>query len=90
MAQATLVLLDLRTEFMAVENMKLLDHIERRLEEIRGGGDFPKGLKLGITGSAAVGADMLASAEESIDNTERTTVALVVLILLVVYRRRGW
>ena len=87
--QATLVLLELRTEFMAVENMGLLDHVERRLEEIRRGADFPKGLKLGITGSAAVGADMLSSAEESIRNTEWTTVALVVLILLVVYLRAG-
>ncbi len=87
--QATLVLLELRTEFMAVENMGLLDHVERRLEEIRRGADFPKGLKLGITGSAAVGADMLSSAEESIRNTEWTTVALVVLILLVVYRAPG-
>ena len=88
--QATLVLLELRTEFMAVENMDLLEHIQRRLAEIRRGKDFPKGLELGITGSAAVGADMLFSAEESIRNTEWTTVALVVVILLLVYRDRAW
>ena len=87
--QATLVLLELRTEFMAVENMDLLEHIQRRLAEIRRGKDFPKGLELGITGSAAVGADMLLSAEESIRNTEWTTVALVVVILLLVYRAPG-
>ncbi len=87
--QATLVLLELRKEFMAVENMDLLQRLERRLAEVRRGKDFPQGLELGITGSAAVGADMLFSSAESIRNTEWTTVALVVLILLVVYRAPG-
>ena len=88
--EATLVVLELRSEFMAIENMSLLEHIEKRLERDRRGKDFPKGLALGITGSAAVGADMLFSAEESIRNTEWATVALVVLILLLVYRAPGW
>ena len=41
--QATLVLLELRTEFMAVENMNLLDHIERRLDESAAAPIFPRG-----------------------------------------------
>ena len=84
--QATLVMLKLRTELMAVQNMELLKGIEATLERTRRQSDFPPGLKLGITGSAAVGADMLFAAEESIRNTEWTTVALVVVILLLVYR----
>ena len=87
--QATLVMLELRTEFMAVENMDLLDPHRAAARESAAAEDFPKGLELGITGSAAVGADMLFSAEESIRNTEWATVALVVLILLVVYRAPG-
>jgi len=42
-----------------------------------------------VTGSAAIGSDMLLSSGESIRNTEMTTICLVVLILLLVYRAPG-
>jgi len=87
--QALLIILQLRSEFMAIANMELLGRIQQTLDAVRRASDFPPGLQLGLTGSAAVGADMLFSAEESIRNTERTTIALVVLILLAVYRAPG-
>ena len=46
----------------------------------------PPGLNRAITGSAAVGHDTNAATDESIQNTTYTTIALVILILLVVYR----
>jgi len=87
--QAALVILQLREEFMSIANMRFMQEVYRKLAEIRRAEDFPPGLRLGVTGSAAIGADMLLSAEKSIRNTERTTILLVVLILLVVYRAPG-
>jgi RND superfamily putative drug exporter len=46
----------------------------------------PPGLGRLVTGSAAVGHDTNAATNESIENTTYTTIALVILILLVVYR----
>ncbi|HUT11414.1 MAG TPA: MMPL family transporter [Thermoguttaceae bacterium] len=87
--QATLVALMLRNEFMAIENMARVKEINDRLIEIQNEEDFPEGLELGITGSAAVGVDYLYAAAESIQNTELTTIVLVVFILLLVYRAPG-
>lgn len=83
---ATLIALQMTSEFMAVDNIRVLDRVGGILDTARAKTDFPAGLELGVTGSAAVGGDMLASAGESIRNTELTTILMVVAILLVVYR----
>ncbi len=49
----------------------------------------PSGLRIGLTGSAAVGSDMLFASWESVRNTEWMTVVLVVLVLVLVYRAPG-
>ncbi len=87
--QALLIVLRLRNEFMAVANMELMDRVQRTLEAGRRRPDFPSGLELGVTGSAAFGSDMLLSGLVSVRNTERTTVLLVIAILLIVYRAPG-
>ncbi|HEY1786142.1 MAG TPA: MMPL family transporter, partial [Pirellulales bacterium] len=83
--QATIVLVQLSNEFMAVDNIRVLDRMLELVKSEEQAKDFPSGLRLGVTGSAALGGDMLRSAAESIKNTELTTICLVVLILLVVY-----
>ena len=87
--QAVLVVLELKNEFMAVDNMKFIKEVYRTAREVREGPGFPAGLELGVTGSAPVGSDMLWSQKESIDNTEVTTILLVTVILLIVYRSPG-
>jgi len=84
--QAALVIAQLSNEFMATDNVRVLAESESLLNRFRRDADTPDDLRLGITGSAAIGGDMLSSAKESIDRTEWTTVILVFAILLVVYR----
>lgn len=84
--QAALIVVLIRNEFMAVDNIRVLKRLQQFLDEARESPDFPEGLRLEITGSAAVGGDMLTAAQESIANTETATIALVVIILLLVYR----
>lgn len=86
--KAQLIILQLDTEFMATENIGALDLVKQEVtaarDEIQGG--ELSGLNVNLSGSAAIGGDMLQSAAESIENTELFTVILVVTILLLVYR----
>ncbi|MCP4190573.1 MAG: MMPL family transporter [Planctomycetaceae bacterium] len=83
--QADLVIVRLWQEFMASDNIRVLQEVESAIGEVTQAG-LPEGLQVGFTGSAAVGGDMLRSAAESIKNTELYTIVLVVVILTIVYR----
>jgi len=84
--KAALVMANLDCEFMTFGNIKGLAQVREMLDEERRSADFPAGLAVGISGSAAIGGDMLAAVGDSIQNIELTTVVLVVAILLMVYR----
>ncbi|HEY5315876.1 MAG TPA: MMPL family transporter [Pirellulales bacterium] len=84
--RAAIAILKLSTEFMAVRNADVLKAVTTVLAEERLSPARPAGLELGVTGSAAIGGDTMASAHESIQHTELTTIALVILILALVYR----
>ena len=87
--QATLIRIRLRTELAAAKNMALIAQLRQTVDTTLEVRDYPRGLEIGITGAAAIAADMRLAAEESLRNTESTTVVLVVLILLLVYRAPG-
>ena len=87
--QATLIVLQMRNEFMAIDNMAAVKSIYQTITAVRHQPDFPRGLQVGVSGSAALGADILFASEESIRNTELTTIVLVTVILLLVYRAPG-
>ncbi|RMG02734.1 MAG: MMPL family transporter [Planctomycetota bacterium] len=84
--QAALVILQMQGEIMAVENMEPMSRIYDKFRALDKAETKPAGLTLGITGSGAIGTDMLFAAEESIKRTEWATIGLIILILLVVYR----
>ncbi len=86
--QARLILLQLTNEFMAVDNIRVLNQLDELLGEVRQTIDPSQRdrLLVGFSGSAAVGGDLLRAAKDSIKNTELFTIVLVVLILGLVYR----
>ena len=94
---ATMVVIDLKTEFLNQDNIPLIDRIE---ELIRPGNEaslygrkgddnkpiVPPGLNLALSGSATVGRDMMEAAVESSKATELWTTILVILLLIMIYR----
>src|SRR5208283_5377029 len=81
--QAVLTIVSLRGTYLSKKSRVAVDKI---LEYLKKSPTLPEGLRRVVTGSAVVGHDMNTAANQSIDSTTRTTVWLVVVILLIVYR----
>lgn len=81
---ATRLVVRLTNEFMATDNIRLLKLTEQIVASARDEAD--DGLKLGISGVAAIGGDMLTAAAQSVQSTHRTTVLLVTAVLVLIYR----
>jgi RND superfamily putative drug exporter len=81
--QAVLTIVSLRGTYLSKKTRVAVDRI---LEYLQTSPALPQGLRRVVTGSAVVGHDMNTAANQSIDSTTKTTVALVVVILLIVYR----
>lgn len=91
-SQASLVILQLTTEFLDQGNVHLIAEVEELLEEIRSipyktdGEMIPAGLDISFSGSATFGRDMMRESRSSARSTEKWTVILVVVLLIIIYR----
>jgi len=81
---ATRIVIRLTTDFMATENIGVLQRVEETV--LTAQYEAPPGLLIGISGSATIGGDMLAAAAESVASTHRMTILLVTIALLAIYR----
>jgi RND superfamily putative drug exporter len=81
---AVRVVVRLTNEFMATDNIGWLQAAEKIVQAARQ--QAHPGLEIGITGSAAIGGDMLTAAAESVANTHLTTLLLVTIVLFLIYR----
>ena len=86
---ASLVLMELPTEFLDSRNGPLIERVEKLIErngELQSDGLVPRGLDLALSGSATVGRDMIRAAHESSRDTELWTVLLVLFLLILIYQ----
>jgi RND superfamily putative drug exporter len=83
--KATLVLVELTTDFLDSGNQTVVGAIEKLIKdkEFLKGAD---GLDLSLSGEATVGRDMQRAARDSAKATEKLTVVLVVILLIAIYR----
>ncbi|HXY35746.1 MAG TPA: MMPL family transporter [Planctomycetaceae bacterium] len=90
--KATLVMMDMTTEFTERKNDPLINKIEELVGRPGKPGElqlekgFPRGLDLSLSGLATVGRDMRHAAQKSADATKIATVCLVIVLLFAIYR----
>lgn len=96
--RATMVVIELKTEFFDASNTPLIDEIEALISRdgrlyskriVSAGKErplVPEGLRLALSGSATVGRDMIREGTESSKATELWTVLLVIALLILIYR----
>ncbi|MFP6765475.1 MAG: MMPL family transporter, partial [Planctomycetaceae bacterium] len=96
--RATMVVIELKTEFFDASNAPLIQAIEQliapegelyaatRVVQERSKPLVPEGLRLALSGSATVGRDMIREAADSSKATEFWTVLLVIALLIIIYR----
>jgi RND superfamily putative drug exporter len=86
--QARLINIQLGSDFTAISNIDALGSLEQLVQSLRPqyASLTSEGLAVEVSGSAAVGADMLRAAASGVRQTELVTIVLVLLILILVYR----
>ncbi|WP_422931329.1 MMPL family transporter [Singulisphaera sp. PoT] len=82
-SQAVLTIASLKGTYLAKATGTTVEYLTQVLKKLP---PAPTGLSIALTGSAVVGHDMNTAGKTSMENTTYATIALVVVILLVVYR----
>ncbi len=81
---STLIQVSLGTPYLAVQTRTAVDRAEEQLRAVLADADDPPQVR--ITGPAGIGRDLVRASADSLDHTTVATVALVVVVLLLVYR----
>ena len=84
--KSTLVVIELKTEFLDRQNALVLGRIENLVNDPEIQQERPLGLSANLSGSATVGRDMLRAEQESASRTETFTKILIIILLLLIYR----
>jgi putative drug exporter of the RND superfamily len=84
--KATLVVVELTTEFLDRSSALVADQVEELIGELQREGQIPAGLEVGLTGSATLGRDTRRAEDASARAVERWTILVVVALLLLLYR----
>jgi len=84
--QCTLIAVSLESPYLALATMKAVDRIEQVARQRFTLEESKPGLNLYTTGSAGIGRDLTHVAGSSLEDTTLATIALVVIVLLLVYR----
>lgn len=84
--KATLVLVEMTTDFLDSHNQPTIKSIEELLADPEFRQHIPSGLDLTLSGEATVGRDMQVAAKNSAKATEFWTIILVVILLVGIYR----
>jgi putative drug exporter of the RND superfamily len=84
--EASIVLVSLKQGFLEPSAWSAVDAIERQISRLRDEGRIPAGLQVDLTGSAAIGRDVMRAEARSAEATRAGAILLVVAILLLIYR----
>ncbi len=84
--RSSLVTIDLSTDFQDSHNWPPVQSVAKMIDDFAHSNELPNGLQLALTGSATLGRDLSFAEKESAKNIGPLTIAMVVLLLIVIYR----
>ncbi len=84
--KATIVIAELTLDLLSKETWPTVIEVEALIEKLRQEHKVPEGLNVALTGSAVIGRDLRKIEAISVKEVEESTVVLVVVLCLIIYR----